>query len=80
VQQFIQSLLEEEVTELPGRRKWERPRVVDGSRGYQNGYGRARKLTLGCGTIEVRRPPGYGVWKSVLRAGYCHCLPGGQRL
>ena len=56
VQEFIQSLLEEEITELLGRRKWERHKVIDSEPAYRNGYGRARKLTLGCGTIEVRRP------------------------
>ncbi len=56
VQEFIQSLLEEEVTELLGRKKSERQRAVDGSAGYRNGYGKERKLTLGCGTIRLRRP------------------------
>ena len=56
VQEFIQSLLEEEVTELLGRKKSERQKAVDGSAGYRNGYGKERKLTLGCGTIRLRRP------------------------
>jgi transposase-like protein len=29
---------------------------VDGSLAYRNGYGKERKLTLGCGTITLRRP------------------------
>jgi len=56
VQEFIQSLLEEEVTESLGRRKSERRKAVDGSAGYRNGHGKERKLTLGCGTIVLRRP------------------------
>jgi len=56
VQEFIQSLLEEEVTELLGRKKSERQKAVDGSPGYRNGYGKERKLTLGCGTVTLRRP------------------------
>jgi putative transposase len=56
VQEFIQSLLEEEVTELLGRKKSERQNAVDGSAGYRNGYGKERKLTMGYGTITLRRP------------------------
>lgn len=55
-QQFIQDVLEDEVTELLGRRKHERRDPVDASAGYRNGHGKPRKLTLGVGTIEVRRP------------------------
>jgi len=56
VQEFIQSLLEEEVTELLARKKSERRKAVDSSPGYRNGYGKERRLTLGCGTIKLRRP------------------------
>jgi transposase-like protein len=56
VQEFIQSILEEEIAELLGRRKSERRKAVDGSPAYRNGYGKERKLTLGCGTITLRRP------------------------
>jgi transposase-like protein len=56
VQEFIQFLLEEEISELLGRQKSERRRAVDGSLAYRNGYGKERKLTLGCGTITLRRP------------------------
>ena len=56
VQEFIQSLLEEEVTELLARKKSERRKAVDSPPGYRNGYGKERKLTLGCGTITLRRP------------------------
>lgn len=56
VQEFIQSLLEEEVTELLGRQKSERRQAVDSPTVYRNGHGKPRRLTLGCGTISVQRP------------------------
>ncbi len=55
VQEFIQSLLEEEITELLGRQKSERRKAVDSPPVYRNGHGKGRKLTLGCGTITVYR-------------------------
>ena len=55
-QEFIQGVLEDEVTELLGRRNHERRRVVDAPAGYRNGHGKPRMLTLGVGTIAVRRP------------------------
>src|SRR3989304_1663332 len=56
VQEFIQSLLEEEITELLGRQKSERRKAVDGPPAYRNGYGKARRLTLGGGTVTGHRP------------------------
>ncbi len=56
VQEFIQSLLEEEITELLGRQKSERRQAIDGLAVYRNGYGKPRHLTLGCGTITIYRP------------------------
>ncbi len=56
VQGFIQSLLEEEITELLGRGKSERCQAVDSLPVYRNGHGKARHLTLGCGTVTVYRP------------------------
>jgi transposase-like protein len=56
LQGFIQQLLEEEVTEFLGRRKSSRRAAVDPQPGYRNGYGKPRRLTLGCGTITVRGP------------------------
>jgi putative transposase len=56
VQQFIQALLEEEVTELLRRTKSVRREAVDAIPGYRNGYGKPRLLTLTNGTITVRRP------------------------
>ena len=46
VQEFIQTVLEEEVTELLGRGKSERRQVMDAPAIYRNGYGKERKLTL----------------------------------
>ncbi len=56
VQNLVQRLLEEEVTEYLGRRRYERSEPAEGPQGYRNGHGKPRRLTLGCGTIEVRRP------------------------
>ena len=56
IQTWIQDLLEEEVTELLGRRKSERRDPVDASAGYRNGHGKTRRLSMMAGTIEVRRP------------------------
>jgi len=61
VQELIQSLLEEEITELLGRRKSDRRQAVDSPPVYRNGHGKARRLTLGCGTVTVRRPRVRGV-------------------
>ena len=56
VQDFIQSLLEEEITELIGRQKSERRQLIDSLPVYRNGYGKDRRLTLSCGTVTVNRP------------------------
>jgi transposase-like protein len=62
VQEFLQALLEEEVTELLGRAKSERrPPSQLGDEGgeqpvYRNGYGKPRRVSLMSGTVEVRRP------------------------
>jgi transposase-like protein len=56
VREFIQTLLEDEVTELLRRGKSERRDALDSPPVYRNGYGKGRRLTLGCGTITVRRP------------------------
>lgn len=55
-QELIQNILEEEVTELLGRRKSERRGAVDAPKGYRNGYGKPRRLAMSSGTITVRRP------------------------
>ncbi len=58
VQDLIQRVLEEEVTELLGREKSERREAVDAVVGYRNGYGKPRKLTMSSGTITLRRLQG----------------------
>lgn len=56
VQELVQAILEEEVAEFLGRRKWERREPQGGNGGYRNGYGEPRKLTLSNGRITLRRP------------------------
>ncbi|MFI5323242.1 MAG: IS256 family transposase, partial [Thermodesulfobacteriota bacterium] len=56
VQEFIQDILEEEVTEFLGRGKSERMKEIDTHGGYRNGYGKPRRLALMNGTIRIRRP------------------------
>lgn len=56
IQGWIQELLEEEVTELLGRGRGKRRAAIDGEKGYRNGYGKPRKLSMQGGTITVRRP------------------------
>jgi len=55
-QELIQEILEEEVTELLGRKKSERKAEVDGVEGYRNGHGKPRHLVTSIGSITVRRP------------------------
>lgn len=55
VQKLLQQVLDEEITELLGRKRSERRTEVD-SEGYRNGYGKARNLSTSLGTITVRRP------------------------
>jgi transposase-like protein len=56
VRRLLQQLLEEEVEEVLGRRRYERREAVDAAPGYRNGWGKARRLSLTSGTITVRRP------------------------
>ena len=56
IQQWVQELLEEEVTGILGRGKSERRSRIDVPKGYGNGYGKPRRLSLSCGTIKVSRP------------------------
>lgn len=55
VQDFIQRMLIEEANEFLGRQKSQRRSPLD-ARGYRNGYGKPRRLTLSVGTITVQRP------------------------
>ena len=54
IQEWMQQLLVEEVTEFLGRRKYQRRGAE--MAGYRNGYGKPRRLTLRSGTVTVRRP------------------------
>ena len=56
IQGWFQELLEQEVAELLGREHRERRRPVDGEKGYRNGYGKPRRLSMQGGTITCRRP------------------------
>jgi transposase-like protein len=56
VQELLQGLLDAEVAELLGRAKSERRSIIDEAAGYRNGYGKKRKLTMGAGTVTLRRP------------------------
>jgi hypothetical protein len=54
IQELIQQLLEQEVTEYLGRQRYER--LDETHAGYRNGYGKPRKLAMQGGTITVQRP------------------------
>ena len=59
VQEFLQQLLEEEVTALLGREKHarrEKTAPVDAPGGSRNGYGKPRKFSMMNGTVTVQRP------------------------
>ena len=53
-QSTMQALLEAEAAEHLGREHYERR--GEATKGYRNGFGKPRKVSLSCGTIEVRRP------------------------
>ena len=55
IQNWLQGLLEEEVTEFLGRAKSQR-RSAEDMVGYRNGYGKPRRIALSSGTLSVRRP------------------------
>jgi putative transposase len=56
VQGFIQGILEEEVESLLGRSRYERREGVDAAKGWRNGYGKPRRMSLKTGTVTVSRP------------------------
>jgi len=56
VQGFVQEILEEEVESLLGRARYQRRAIVDAAKGWRNGYGKPRRLSLKTGTVTVRRP------------------------
>lgn len=55
-QEYIQDILEEEVESFLGRKKSERVKLIDGTHGYRNGYGKPKRFALMNGTITVQRP------------------------
>ena len=56
IQGFSQELLDEEVTALLGRWRYQRRTGVDAAPGYRNGHGRPRRLARRSGTVRRRRP------------------------
>ena len=50
---MLVSVLEQEVEEFLGRKRYERQ---DGAVGYRNGYGKKRKVAVGSGTMAIRAP------------------------
>jgi putative transposase len=56
IQELLQRMLEEEVSELLGRERYERRSGVDSLGGYRNGHGKPRRLSMSIGTIKLRRP------------------------
>lgn len=56
IQCLLQDVLEEEVTQLLGRTRYERRSGVDNTQGSRNGHGKPRRVSLMSGTVEVRRP------------------------
>ena len=78
-QEFIQQIMEEEVTELLGREKSERRRVVDAAEGYRNGYGKPRRLAMSSGTITLPPPSGSGTRGAVREPGAAAVLAEDQR-
>ena len=66
-QEFIQQIMEEEVTELLGREKSERRSTVDSAEGYRNGYGKPRRLIGAptCSTDDVDLwTTGQRIWRA----------------
>ncbi len=56
IREYLQHLLEQEVTEWLGREKSERKSSPLEQPGYRNGYGKRRRFTMSLGTIEIYRP------------------------
>ena len=56
IQSLLQHVMEEEVTQLLGRTRYERRSGVDDNSGSRNGHGKPRRVSLMSGTIEVKRP------------------------
>ncbi|MFH1675993.1 MAG: IS256 family transposase [bacterium] len=56
IQSLIQSVIDEEVEQFLGRKKYQRKCATESGEGYRNGYGPPRKLSTMSGTIEIRKP------------------------
>lgn len=56
IQEYLQRLLEEEVTALLGRAKSARRAPLEAPAGSRNGYGKPRRVALMGGTVTVQRP------------------------
>ena len=56
IQDYLQQLLEEEVTALLGRAKSARRAPLEAPAGSRNGYGNPRRVALMGGTVTVQRP------------------------
>jgi len=54
-QRMLISALDQEIEEFLGRARYER-QPGRRRRGYRNGVGKARKIAVGCGTLEIRPP------------------------
>src|SRR2546427_13189462 len=71
IQGWLQDLLEEEVSELLGRRRSERRGGVGAPAGYPKGHGKSRRVSIMARTMGVRRAGGRGVeqrFESLVRA------------
>ena len=68
-QEFIQQIMEEEVTELLGREKSERRSTVDSAEGYRNGYGKAEAVGDELGHDHTPTPSGSGRRGAVRESG-----------
>lgn len=53
---LLQAALDAEVAEYLARQKYARPGTAQDFRGYRNGRGKERCLTVGSGTIQVQVP------------------------
>ena len=56
IQVWIQEVIEDEVSDFLGRARYEHHGGIDAPKGYRNGYGKERRLSLSSGTIRLRRP------------------------
>jgi len=72
-QEYIQTILEEEVETFLGRKKFERIKPVDGAQGYRNGYGKSKQFTIMTGGPERDLEAGSSLSLSVSCKRWVHC-------